>query len=181
MIMDELVKLLSASAFVKKHAPQITNAIDGPILDIAGGSGRNAFYLAMYGAEVICIDRNREKFDLLRQHISSKTDLIKKVSYYHLDLINSPWIFKKETAEAIICVHYQITNQFLRYCSSLKSGGWLLIETVGGQGDNYLELPQLGLLNELFNNDFEMKMYQERAVGPRDENRVAVKLLAQKK
>ncbi len=179
--MNTLFALLSPSAFVKKYAPVIAKTSDGPILDIAGGSGRNAFYLATFGAEVICIDRDRGKFDLLRQSLFSETGLRKKVTYSHLDLVNDPWIFKEETAGAIICVHYPITSQFLLYCRALKSGGYLLIETIGGQGGNYLGLPQPGLLNELFKDDFEMKIYQERTVGPRDENRVAVKLLARKK
>src|SRR5258705_7901363 len=100
--MHEFFELLAPSAFVKKHAPKIVKALDGPILDIAGGSGRHAFYLATFGAEVICIDRDRKKFDLLQQSLSSQTDLLKKVKYYHLDLVNDPWIFKEATTGAIV-------------------------------------------------------------------------------
>jgi SAM-dependent methyltransferase len=179
--MDEPFRPFSPSAFVKKHALHIAKTADGPILDIAGGSGRNAFCLATFGAEVICIDQERKKFEALRQRLSSEPQLLQKVRYHHLDLENDPWIFQQESAGAILCVHYPITEKFLLYCDSLKSGGYLLIETVGGQGGNYAKLPRPGLLYQVFHSDFAMHVYQERAVGPKGADRVAVKLLAQKK
>jgi hypothetical protein len=48
-----------------------------------------------------------------------------------------------------VCVHYLNSALFPCFHSSLVLGGHLYIEKVGGQGQNYLELPMAGALREL--------------------------------
>jgi hypothetical protein len=65
--------------------------------------------------------------------------------------------------------------------SSLVAGGYLYIETFGGHGKNYLDLPKAGQLQGLLSKDFHLPFYRERKVGPADYDAVAVKLFAQKR
>ena len=50
---------LEASALVRRFASKIADNADGvPVLDVACGSGRNAFLLISCGCTVVCVDNN---------------------------------------------------------------------------------------------------------------------------
>jgi hypothetical protein len=67
------------------------------------------------------------------------------------------------------------------FLSSLKEGGYLYIETFGGQGQNFRELPKAGQLRELLSRQVEFRFYKERKVGPTDVDSVVVTLFAQRR
>ena len=67
------------------------------------------------------------------------------------------------------------------FISSLREGGYLYIETFGGQGQNFRELPKAGQLRELLSKHVELKYYKERKVGPAEVDSVAVTLFAQRR
>ena len=70
---------------------------------------------------------------------------------------------------------------FLRaFHSSLVSGGHLYIETFGGHGGNYLDLPKAGQLRDLLSRHFHLAVYREKPVGPPEAGAVSVKLLGRK-
>jgi hypothetical protein len=58
-------------------------------------------------------------------------------------------------------------------------GGHLFIETFGGQGQNYLELPKADEIRQALRG-YKLLFYNERSVGPISQNSVVVKVLAQK-
>jgi hypothetical protein len=64
---------------------------------------------------------------------------------------------------------------------SLREGGYLYVETFGGQGQNLRELPKAGQLRELLSEHVEFKYYKERKVGPAQVDSVAVTLFAQRR
>ena len=63
----------------------------------------------------------------------------------------------------------------------LRSGGYLLIETVGGYGGNYLELPKASELRRVLRRAFDITVYSERKVAPRGTDAVSVQLPAVKR
>lgn len=58
-------------------------------------------------------------------------------------------------------------------------GGHLFIETFGGHGENYLELPKADEIRQALKG-YELIFYSERSVGPASQNAVVVRAFAQK-
>jgi hypothetical protein len=77
-------------------------------------------------------------------------------------------------------VHYLDPLLFPWVHQSLVPDGFLYVETVGGQGGNYLELPEKGKLQSMLLPHFRLEAYQGRPVGAPGYNRCAVTLLAKK-
>jgi hypothetical protein len=78
----------------------------------------------------------------------------------------------------ILDIHFLDRSLFRYFTRSLRSGGYLLIETVGGYGGNYLELPKAGELRTMLRRTFDLVVYSEKKVGPREIDAVSVRLLA---
>jgi hypothetical protein len=96
------------------------------------------------------------------------------------DLKESQWPFSQSCFGAIICVHFLDIKLFDVFRSSLVPNGHLYIETFGGHGGNYLDLPKAGQLHDLLSRHFNLLFYRERAVGPPGFEAVSVKLLGKK-
>jgi SAM-dependent methyltransferase len=179
----------SPSKFLKNYAQEIALNAPGPILDVACGAGRNAYFLNCLGSSVICLDndplcletiatrgRRASANDKKVQEIRNNSHLIP----IKLDLKSSPWIFPTETLGAIINIHFFWPPLLEWFASSLIPGGYLLIETIGGQGGNYLELPGEGFVRSRLEGMFDFRFYREKKVGPLDKNAVSVKLFSRK-
>src|SRR5262249_14824165 len=93
----------------------------------------------------------------------------------------SCWPFRENCFAGIVCVHFLNVALFGAFRSSLVAGGYLYIETFGGHGGNYLDLPRAGQLHKLLQADFDLRSYRERKVGPAGYDAVTVKLFAQKR
>jgi hypothetical protein len=89
-----------------------------------------------------------------------------------VELAPATWPFGLDGFSAIVCIHYLDAALFPWFHSSLVPGGHLYIETVGGQGENYLELPAAGELHQLLSPLFALELYQER---PRIEDGLAIR------
>lgn len=146
------------------------------MLDAGSGTGRNAIALAQLGRTVVCADRDCQRLGGLVPNTRSGGPLIPIC----IDLAPATWPFGANCFSAVLCVHYLDAALFPYFHSSLIPGGFLYIETVGGQGQNYLELPIAGSLRERLSRSFSFDLYEERPVGPAASNRRAVKLLAKK-
>ena len=83
-----------------------------------------------------------------------------------VELAPSEWPFGPSCLSAVVFVHYMDVLLFSSVHCSLIPGGHLYLETVGGQGQNYLELPTTGELHALLCSGFRFDLYQERVVGP---------------
>jgi hypothetical protein len=63
----------------------------------------------------------------------------------------------------------------------LKPDGYLYVETFGGHGKNYLQLPGAGKVKAVLQESYEIISYVERRVGPAQADAVSVRLLARKR
>ena len=171
------------SKLLTQFAKEIVTESSGPIVDVGSGYGRNAIYLASFGAKVLCIDNNIEALNFIK---NTNIDLyrakngVNNIETIELDLIIEKWPFKAESLGAIISVHFlpeKLLDYFIR---SLKKGGYLFIETIGGQGGNYLQLPPKGFIINKISDLFEIKYFKERKVGPIQSEVASVKLFAKK-
>ncbi len=160
----------------------------GLVLDAPCGYGRNAFALAARGCTVVAIDNDRKRLAALEQvkaayPANSPPGAVGmgRVVSVCADITAEGWPVARSIASAIICVHFAMVDLIPTFLSSLKEGGYLYIETFGGQGQNFRELPKAGQLRELLSRQVEFRFYKERKVGPTDVDSVVVTLFAQRR
>lgn len=159
------------SAWIRRHANTVATASRSkPILDVACGSGRNAFVLTQLGCDVLGIDID-----------TSRAVTSERFRTRRMDLDTEPWPFREGEFGGIIQVHFLRPALFPLFAFSLMPGGYLLIETVPGHGGNYLELPRAGALSKQLSPHFELEAYVERKVGPRGIDAVTVRALGRRK
>ena len=97
------------------------------------------------------------------------------------DLTTEGWPVAPSSVSAIICIHFAMIDLVPSFISSLQMGGHIYVETFGGQGQNFRELPKAGQLRELLSKHMEFRYYKERKVGPTEVDNVSVTLFAQKR
>lgn len=170
------------SHLLTTFAKIIATNSNGPIVDVACGFGRNAIYLSTLGVPVVCIDNSKESLRFIESlKIDSRNvETRNLITTLELDLINDPWPFNKETLGAIINVHFFTLKLLFYFIDSLKVGGYLFIETIGGHGENYLDLPPHGFVKEMLSDLFKILYVNEKKVGPHQSNAATIKIFAQK-
>jgi len=159
-----------------------------PLLDAGCGYGRNAAALASHSLSVVCVDQKLERLNALvrlaPKHIAGlKQPTCEAGQLYPVlaDLDPSRWPFGENCFAGIICVHFLNVALFGAFRASLVARGCLYIETFGGHGGNYLDLPKAGQLRDLLSKDFDLPFYREKKVGPVGYDAVTVKLFARKR
>ncbi len=169
-------------------APEIKKHSNAPILDAGCGYGRNAIALAARGLSVLCVDQELERLNVLvrfaPKHIARLREPESESGHLYSVLAQlgpSHWPFRENCFGGIVCVHFLNVALFGAFQSSLVTGGYLYIETFGGHGGNYLDLPKAGQLHDLLRADFHLPFYRERKVGPEGHDAVAVKLIGRKR
>jgi len=176
---------ISPSKALLRFAERIGPAGIGTLLDTPCGYGRNALALAARGWNVIAVDNDRGRLNKLVDIKAASTAetasaLAGQIHVICADLSPGRWPFAPSSVEAIICVHFAMLDLLPYFTSSLRTRGHIYIETFGGHGQNYLELPKAGQLRERLLGSFELKYYKERKVGPEKFNKVSATLFAQK-
>ncbi len=165
--------------------------ISGLALDVPCGFGRNARFLAESGLTVACLDRDQNALLSLQDHryrlwlpsnrrrrVSSGCGQLLGVCS---DLLTYGLPFATGSFSLVVNVHFTVAALFDEFARVLKPGGQLFIETVGGQGQNYKQLPAPGELRRSLSEAFVFQRYVERPVGLPGANAVVVKLLAIRK
>lgn len=173
----------SPSKLLAKYADDIVKNIDGKILDVACGYGRNAGFLASFGFPVICIDNNDDALNYINTGKNLTTYDLKNpelLSTIKMNLKVDKWDFEDESISVIINSHFFLPELIPNFAKSLKVGGYLFIETIDARGRNYLELPQYGYIRDCLSSTFEFIYYDEKKVEPLESNTAKVKLLARK-
>src|SRR6516165_1835839 len=157
---------ISPSSMLLKFAGKISASGEALTLDVACGLGRNAVALAAHGYDVVCLDRDLSK---LRQLGISEKSLL-----HTAPLTREPgsiiavcaavsrdvWPFPAESFDAIISVHFVMAELFSRFSVSLRRKGYLYIETFGGQGRNFLDLPEPGEIRAALDGLFTIIYYR---------------------
>jgi SAM-dependent methyltransferase len=179
---------ISPSKSLLKFADQIASFGKNPIVDAPCGYGRNAVVLAARGCTVIAVDNDRKRLAALERvkaayvaehaSVGVSTGLIFSIC---ADLRAEGWPVAASSVSAIICIHFAMIDLVPSFMSSLQVGGHIYVETFGGQGQNFRELPKAGQLRELLSRHVEFRYYKERKVGPAEFDSVSVTLFAQRR
>ena len=158
-----------------------------PVLDAGCGFGRNAVALASWGLSVVCVDKDISRLHTLIRlapiHIAEFQQPETRVgNLYPLlaNLSHSQWPFAQKCFGAIVCVHFLDIGLLDAFRASLVVKGRLYIETFGGHGGNYLDLPKAGQMLDLLSPYFQLSFYRERKVGPADYGAVSVRAFGTK-
>jgi len=159
------------------------SSVQGTVLDVPSGSGRNAFWLRELGLDVVCLDRDKEALDFIDEKTSSESFLKDRgrITTVNCDLFEDHWPFPRAHFSATIKVDFFLMSLFEKINFSLKSDGLLFFHTFSNRGGNYLALPKTGEIHSLLSKDYVIEFAQERHAGPSDSNAVTVSLLARKK
>jgi ubiquinone/menaquinone biosynthesis C-methylase UbiE len=98
---------------------------DGPVLDVATGTGPNAVFLAQVGRRVDAIDQSRVG---LQQAAAKAADrgVGDRVSWIQAD-VNSNG-FPEERYAGITISNYRALDRFTDITEALRSGGYLFVE-----------------------------------------------------
>lgn len=185
---DTITPIGPASKTLIKCIGEITSNTKLPVLDAGCGYGRNAVAFAARGLSVVCVDGERPRLNALvrlgPKHIADQKRPGRAVGRLYpllADLAPDRWPFRDDCFGGIVCVHFLNLELFAAFNSSLVAGGFLYIETFGGQGGNYLDLPKAGRLRELLRHEFDVPLYRERKVGPASHDAVVVTAFARKR
>jgi len=89
--------------------------------------------------------------------------------------------FEDGTVGAIVNVDWFVPELLCLFTKALKDGGYLLMETIKGHGQNYLQLPPLGYIRSALYQSFDIKYCSERKAGPAASNAGSFRILAIKR
>jgi SAM-dependent methyltransferase len=81
----------------------------------------------------------------------------------------------------VVNVHFTFPEIIGEFGRVVKPGGYLLVETIGGQGGNYEQLPAPGELRGRLEACFSVERYIEKQIASRGRSAVTVKLLARRR
>jgi len=176
-----LVQFRLASTEPSRFVEQQVSLLDTglPVLDAPCGLGRNSLFLAERGYQVIGMDIDRERVNFVASEARNAAQLKKNLSLAVCDLNAERLPLAEASFGTLLIVHF-IPEQWSNYLAVLSTGGYLLFESMGGQGGNYLHLPRVGQIRALLEPGFNVSLYRERPVGPHAANAVAVRLVARK-
>lgn len=142
----------------------------GDALDVASGSGRNAFWLAARGLTTLAVDRDADKVEAIRRTAEERRLLLRAEV---VDLEANVVSGLTGTFDLIVVVHYLHRPLFPALRDALRPGGVLVYETftraqaLRGKPTNPAFLLEPGELRELVaplevlaerEGDFEGKM-----------------------
>ena len=91
------------------------------------------------------------------------------------------WPFREASLNVILAIHFLDVALLQSFAQSIVPGGHLLLETFGGHGRNYLDLPKANQLRAILQSEFDLVFYREKSVGPTSHAAVSVKLLGRKR
>jgi SAM-dependent methyltransferase len=163
----------SISKFVAVCAQRIALPKGALVLDIPCGFGRHAHWFAQNHYRVVGADLDGIRIAAARENAPSSPCAIRWI----VADIEQRLPIERGTFDLVVIVHYFSETVISQALEALRPGGWLILETFGGQGKNWMALPPLGWAAGRFCNEFQVSVLEERAVGPSKSN-AAVRLMA---
>lgn len=172
-----------ASPALLKIAGKAFDNIDGLILDLGCGLGRNSIALAATGSHVIAADyelcRLKYLADINRHNSSDVYGAdFGSINCIQSDLMADVWPFKEGGFAGVACVHFPNFAVVKNIHVYVRTGGIFYFESVAAHGKNYLQLPRQGMMRDMLSKNFEFSYYLEKHAGPNDQKAVTVRFLA---
>ena len=178
-------RVISPSTTLLRFVREIGGTAPLPVLDAPSGFGRNAVALAAHGVDVVCLDNDARRLAEIERTKSASLAAAPidgpRGQIYNVcaDLSPQSWPFRPGVFGAIVCVHFDARALIETFWRSLAPGGYLYLESFGGQGRNYLKLPRAGEIRAAL-AEFDVFFYSERPAGPKSAEAVTVKAFARK-
>lgn len=115
------------SDWIVRFAPGIAAA--GSVLDVAGGSGRHATWLAARGLQVTLVDRDAPALVQAKARAAHARSAARLMTL-QADLEDgSPWPLPGRTFDAVVVTNYLHRPLVDHLLAAVAPGGWLLVET----------------------------------------------------
>ena len=164
---------LKPSAFVAKHASLIASRINGPIADIACGSGRNLLPFLDSGQRIECYDILPDCIDPYVLNSCGG-----HLRWYETNLLQKNFSLRQAEYSLIMLIHFYDVRVLSQIVPAIKPGGLLVLETVDDRGGNYFELPKAGDIFKLIAS-LRVLSCTAKAAGPSADRQV-VKIIAER-
>jgi SAM-dependent methyltransferase len=179
LMIASLAKRPEASRLLRQSLP----LVGGPNLqtmDAGCGDGRNAVLLADVGRRVWAVDRDLGRLSsFVRSPLGRSLVQQGRVNPVCSDLNQPDLPFRHGAFGLVVLVHF-LPQSLSPLTSLVVPEGYLFIETIGGQGGNWLALPPAGTLERVLGRDFSFCFYKEQRVGKLGTDAVCVRLLAKR-
>jgi SAM-dependent methyltransferase len=170
-------KGLAVSPFVKQVFDQIDIAVPSQILDLPCGTGRHTLWLASRGHSVTACDIDAE---LVSQVLSQTASAGYNCRGYVADAAK-PLPFESGSFDLVLMVDFVHEYTLSQVERIIKPGGLLIYQSYGGRGGNWRQLLPVGHTQQLIETDFDIIKSTYNPVGPKNDQREVVRLVARKK
>ncbi len=164
----------ATSPFVRRCLGEIGRGAPnfGVAVDVPCGYGRHSLLLASNGYDVVSIDIDERVLKETKSVMQQPGRIHFVIADFDVGLP-----IRRESIAVAAVVHV-VSQKILRIISDVMArGGYLIYETYGGIGQNYLTLPRPGQFAAELCLDYDLVYYKETIVGPRREA-ATVKCLA---
>ncbi len=142
------------------------------------GYGRHSLIFAEHGYHVIAIDLDEGALDAIQQSTASVNSNRQITCILANSDFNLP--LAPETISVAIVVHFVSPCLVESLSHIIQPGGYLIYQTYGANGQNWLTLPRPGQLAAALYAKFQLVYYKETRVGP-EKAAVTVRCLARRK
>lgn len=146
-------------------------------LDLGCGFGRHALWLAGLGHSVTALDIDKNRVLTLMRHAREGSGAV----YPVVGDAARGLPFLAGSFDLVLVVHFVPKDLIELVAPMVRPDGHLLVETFGGHGENWRDLPAPSRFRAQVSAAFDLLDYRERPVGPNKREAVAVKLLARKR
>lgn len=161
-----------ASLFLTKCLGQRLSLPNQLAVDLGCGRGRHLALLAQHGFHAVGADRDWDALKQARRHC--RTALL-----LQCDILDSLPL-RPGSVGLVVAVHVPLPDVMRTFPGILAVGGYAILESVPGHGENWRELPKRGALRRLIDPRFLVLDLSERAVGPVEKKAVMVRAFIQR-
>ena len=171
------LKLRVASPFFSECVTTYLPREPMSVLDAPCGFGRHSMLMANLGHKVTSVDIDAQRVDSFCSMSSEFKEVCSGI-VHNLDVYADQWCSK---FDMVIVVDFW-SEKFVRLLSKyIKSGGYLLLETVGNRAGNWLELPRPRQVIEIIEPHFQLIVSKIAPAGPTKSEAETAKILAKRR